>query len=184
MARIFIIWSSTEGQTRRIVQVMEKDIRDAGHKLETLNADDPPRGWIFSKADAVLVAASVHAGKHSDGLVRLLKQHHARLTAVPSALLSVSLSAADPTKQEEADRYVAELLAAVDWKPSVTATVGGALRYPEYPFFKRFMLKRIAQKAGMPTDTSRVHEFTDWERVHTFTARLLELTAAAELQPA
>jgi menaquinone-dependent protoporphyrinogen IX oxidase len=30
------------------------------------------------------------------------------------------------------------------------------------------MIKRIAQQSGLPTDTSRDHEFTDWDEVKSF----------------
>ena len=184
MARIFIVWSSAEGQTRRIVQAIEQQIREAGHKLETMNADDPPRGWIFSKPDAVLVAASIHAGRYTDGLRRLLKQQHERLAALPTAFLSVCLGAADPAKQHEANGYIEQLVRETDWHPTITASVAGALRYPEYSFLKRWMIKKIAAKGGLPTDTSQVHEFTDWEQVRAFGARVIELATAGALQHA
>jgi len=184
MARIFIVWSSTEGQTRRIVQTIEHEIKKAGHQLETINADEPPRGWIFSKADAVLVAASVHDGKYTDGIRRLLKQQSARLAGVPAAFASVSLSGADPAKQQEAEGYIAALLEETGWNPALTVSLGGALRYPEYSFYKRWTMKRIAQKGGFPTDTSKVHEFTDWDRVRTLAAEMVELATAGTLQHA
>lgn len=184
MARIFIVWSSTEGQTRRIVQAIEGQIREAGHQLETMNADDPPRGWIFSKADAVLVAASIHMGHYTEGLRHVLKQQGQRMAALPSAFLSVCLSAADPAKQADADGYVEKLIAETGWQPSIVMSVGGALRYPEYSFFKRWMIRKIAAKGGLPTDTSQVHEFTDWDKVREFGAQVIELATARAGQPA
>ncbi|HEX9106900.1 MAG TPA: flavodoxin domain-containing protein [Longimicrobiales bacterium] len=184
MARIFIVWSSTEGQTRRIVQKMEQEIRKAGHQLETINADDPPRGWIFSKADAVLVAASVHKGHYTEGLRGVLGKQSARFQALPTAFMSVSLSAARPETEQEAEGYIASLLQETGFKPALTVSIAGALRYPEYSFFKRRMMKSIAGKGGLPTDTSVVHEFTDWERVRTFTHDLIELAEAGALQHA
>lgn len=184
MARIFIVWSSTEGQTRRIVQAVEHDLKKAGNQLETINADDPPRGWIFSKADAVLVAASIHRGRYTEGLRKVLRQQSGRFATLPTAFASVSLSAARPETQAEAEGYIAKLLEETGWKPALTVSLAGALRYPEYPFFKRWMMKNIAKKGGLPTDTSQVHEFTDWERVHKLAAEVAELAGAGVLQPA
>ncbi len=175
MARIFIVWSSREGQTRRIVQAVEEQIREAGHEVETLNADDPPRGWIFSGADAVLVAASIHTGRYSERLHQFLKEQGGRMAALPSAFLSVCLSAADPARQADAAGYIDKLITETGWTPTVSASVAGALRYPEYSFLKRWMMKKIAGQGGLPTDTSRVHEFTDWAQVRAFTARLIQL---------
>jgi len=184
MANIFILWSSTEGQTRRIVQVMEQELRKGGHRLETINADAPPRGWIVSKADAVLVAASVHRGQYSAGLRKQLKLQSARLSKLPSLFITVCLSAARPETEQEAEGYAAKLLAEIGWQPTRSACLGGALRYPEYPLLKRWMMKRIAKQQGLPTDTSKVHEFTDWERVRSLAAEMAELARASELQHA
>ncbi len=184
MARVLIVWSSREGQTRRIVQSIEDRIREAGLQLETVNADDPPRGWIFSKADAVLVAASIHIGRYTAGLRELLKKDSGRLSALPSAFLSVCLSAADPAKHSEAEGYLEQLVADTGWKPTITASIAGALRYPEYSFPKRWMMKKIAAQGGLPTDTSQVHEFTDWEEVRAFADRVVELATAGVPQHA
>ncbi len=184
MASIFILWSSTEGQTRRVVQAIEQELRRGGHKLETINADAPPRSWIFSKADALLVAASIHRGKYTDGLRSILKQQSGRLAALPSAFVSVSLSAAKPETQAEADGYIAALLEETGFKPSLTFSLAGALRYPEYSFFKRRMMKQIAKESGLPTDTSQVHEFTDWEKVRGIAGQVAGLATAGTLQHA
>jgi hypothetical protein len=37
-----------------------------------------------------------------------------------------------------------------------------ALAYPRYGTILRWIMKRIALREGTPTDTSRVHELTDW----------------------
>ena len=37
-----------------------------------------------------------------------------------------------------------------------------------YNFLIRFVMKRIARKAGAPTDTSRDYEFTDWSTLDAF----------------
>ncbi len=184
MASVLILWSSTEGQTRRIVQAVEQELRKGGHKLETINADAPPRSWIVSKADALLVAASIHRGHYSEGLRTILTRQSSRFGALPAAFLSVSLSAAKPETQAEADGYIAALLEETGFKPALTFSVAGALRYPEYSFLKRWMMKKIAAKGGLPTDTSQVHEFTDWGRVREIAARVAELATAGSLQHA
>jgi menaquinone-dependent protoporphyrinogen oxidase len=47
---------------------------------------------------------------------------------------------------------------------------GGALCYRQYGFLKRLMMKRIVRdKPGnLSTDTSRDHEYTDWDEVKRF----------------
>jgi menaquinone-dependent protoporphyrinogen IX oxidase len=37
--------------------------------------------------------------------------------------------------------------------------------YRMYSFFTRWTMKKNAKKGGLPTDTSRNHEFTVWDAV-------------------
>ena len=53
-------------------------------------------------------------------------------------------------------------------RPAHVLPVAGALAYSQYNFIIRFVMKRIARKAGAPTDTSRDYEFTDWSTLDSF----------------
>ena len=182
MANFFILWSGPWGQTRRVVQAVEQEVRKAGHRLEVVDADNPPRGWIFSKADALLVVAALEGDRYSEKLRRLLKQQTARLAATPSAFMSVSLPAAVPEKQELARKYMDGLIAEIGWQPALQLSVAAALRYPEYSFFLRRKMKRLAREVGLPTDTSQTYEYTDWDQVRAFTAQLMALAPGAPQQ--
>jgi menaquinone-dependent protoporphyrinogen oxidase len=46
---------------------------------------------------------------------------------------------------------------------------------------KRALMRRIAAKKGQPTDTSKDHDFTDWDEVSGFAADLLELARTASV---
>ena len=48
------------------------------------------------------------------------------------------------------------------WKPTVSAPVAGALRYSEYNFLIRLVMRGICRAEGLDTDTSRDYEYTDW----------------------
>lgn len=51
----------------------------------------------------------------------------------------------------------------------------GALRYSQYGFIKRHMMKRISRDMGNPdTDTSRDYEYTDWNDVRHFDEGFLD----------
>ena len=60
------------------------------------------------------------------------------------------------------------------WKPAMIHHAAGALRFTQYDFFKRWMMKRIASHENAPTDTSRDHEFTDWTALASFTTDFLK----------
>ena len=66
------------------------------------------------------------------------------------------------------DRFVKE----TGWRPARVFPVAGALAYTRYNVLVRFVMKRIARKAGAPTDTTRDHELTDWRDVDRFAAVL------------
>jgi menaquinone-dependent protoporphyrinogen oxidase len=88
----------------------------------------------------------------------------------PAGFFEVSLSAAadDEEARAEAARYVDEFLETTGWDPDRVGVFGGALRYSEYGFLKRALMKRIARGATGDTDTSRDYEYTDWDAVETF----------------
>lgn len=177
MAEIFILWSGEDGQTRRIVQTIEDVVRGAGHRLEVVNAEAPPAHAYFSKPDALVVAAWGEGGDYSPALSAALQRMNGRLAATPSAFLSVSLMAAAPGREEDAEELAAAFPADMGWKPTIALSEAGALRYPEYGFRQRRAMKRAAKRLGLPRDTSRVHEFTDWARVRAFAAQVIELAA-------
>ncbi len=184
MATIDIVWSGADGQTRRILQAIEQQLRAARHKLEVVNADSPPRGWSVGRPDALLVAGWLEDGHYSEGLRKLLRQESARSALVPVAFLSVSLTAVDPKRNPETNAGMQRLLAETGLKPALTLSAAGALRYPEYSGNQKHEMKRVAKRLGLPTDTAQVHEFTDWEAVRAFTARLEELAVAGAGQHA
>src|SRR6185503_13058560 len=138
------------------------------YDVNTMSAsiDWPPYDWAC-------VAASVHAGHHEPEMIAFVKHHRQALERLQAAFLSVTLSEAGAedvraTKERRA-RSAAEVQQMIDvfvqetgWRPARVLPVAGALAYSRYNFLIRFVMKRIARKAGAPTDTSRDYEFTDW----------------------
>jgi len=45
------------------------------------------------------------------------------------------------------------------------AAVAGSLTYTRYNFVTRFIMKHIAGRTGLPVDTSRDYEFTNWTKL-------------------
>jgi menaquinone-dependent protoporphyrinogen oxidase len=50
--------------------------------------------------------------------------------------------------------------------------VAGAINYTRYNFLLRWYMKRASAKNGGATDTSRDHEYTDWDQVDRFAAAI------------
>lgn len=173
MAGILVVFATVEGQSRLIAEHVAATAIAAGHTATVRAVEDAaaePPGW----RDAIFVIGSIHLGRHAPALERWVIHAADALRASPSAFLSVSMSAARPEDRPQAEGYVRDFLAKTGWQPTMSATVAGALRYPEYGVLKRWMIRRIAGANGLPTDTSRAHVLTDWQELTELTLRFLE----------
>jgi menaquinone-dependent protoporphyrinogen oxidase len=161
---IQILYSSAEGQARRIAERMEDELHERGYRVQCENVAD---AVMRTKPHAVLLVASIHVGRHAAPARDFIRANLALFNSIPSGFISVSLSAneADRTR---AQGYVTDFLAETGWRPRVTATVAGALRYTRLNFIKKMIIRRIASENGLPTDTTRDHEFTNWDEVAGF----------------
>lgn len=174
MQPILILYATREGQTRRIAEHLAATVRSRGSAAEVMDAAQIPAGFALEAYSAAMVCASVHVGKHEAEIARFVKQHRADLERMPTAFLSVSLSeagaedsAAPPERRArsaaDTKRMMDGFLKETGWHPSKIRAVAGALMYTKYNFLIRLVMKRIARSQGASTDTSRDHEYTDWE---------------------
>ncbi len=170
MTHILIVYGTTDGHTRKIAQVLAEDLRahlcsvdllDAAGKLNRLS----PEGY-----DAVIVAASVHIGSYQSGVKRWVRTHAEVLNQMPTAFLSVCLAVLEkrPGAQREIRAIMLRFLRDCAWRPTVMKLVPGAVLYTQYPWLKRWMMRRIVAKAGGGTDTTRDYEYTDWNDLRDF----------------
>jgi menaquinone-dependent protoporphyrinogen oxidase len=53
--------------------------------------------------------------------------------------------------------------------------IAGALKYSRYPLPLKWMMSRIARKAGQVTDMSSDYEYTDWQQVEDYASRLYKM---------
>lgn len=176
MANIYIAYGTVEGQTAQIAEYIAELIRAHGHMAEAADikrsGDALPDGY-----DAVIVAASVHMGKHEGHVSDFVKKNRAELERLPSALVSVSLAAHGDA--ESAEGYVEKFEAETGWRPAHVGLFAGALLYTHYGFIKKHVMKKIASdKGSLDTDTSRDYVYTEWDGVQRFTEEFLARLAA------
>jgi menaquinone-dependent protoporphyrinogen oxidase len=182
--RVLILHASTHGQTRRIADAIALTLRRRGCTVELgdLNvgvaALPPPSDY-----DAVVLGSRVQLGAHARSIGRYVRAHRAALLDVVTAFFSVSMAAADRANGTDPNGYVRKELAQLAWTPSRTAAFAGALPYRQYGRLTRFVMKRIAKAAGHTTDTSRDHEFTDWDAVTRFAAAIADEVVVPAPQP-
>lgn len=179
MTTIEILYSSSEGQARQIAIRVAGLLRQAGYSTRL---DDVRNGSLDPHPAAVVLIASVHLGKHAAAASAFVRKNLAVLRQVPTAFMSVSLSASE-IDRTRAQGYVNQFLEQTDWHPDLMATVAGAIRYTSYNFLKKLMIKKVAEENGLPTDTTRDYEFTNWDEVTAF-VNALEGMVFAHAPPA
>lgn len=175
MSRILIVFGTTEGHTATVASALGDEMRARGATVTVsapLETEPQPGGF-----DAVVVAASVHAGKFQSAVCRWVQAHAETLNAMPCAFVSVSLGILqrEPRVQAEVKAIVDLFLGGTGWNPTRTFGVAGALLYTKYWWLKRWMMRRIAAKAGGDTDTTHDYVYTDWAALRAFAAEFVEL---------
>ncbi|VII95334.1 hypothetical protein [Arthrobacter sp. DR-2P] len=176
MAKIYIPYGSLEGQTAQIAEYIADVIRAHGHEAETADLKHNARS-LPDGQDGIIVAASVHMGKHEGFVADFVRENRAELEQVPSALVSVSLAAHGDAANAESQ--VAQFEEETGWHPKHVAMFGGALLYTHYNFLKRQLMKKIVKDQGSPDlDTSRDYIYTEWDGVKHFTEDFLARLAS------
>jgi menaquinone-dependent protoporphyrinogen oxidase len=167
--KIVVGYVSVEGQTRRIAGEIAAHVENSGHAAVIMNIAEMPE-YTLERPDRIILCSPIHAGRYPSAFVDFVHREAEWLNAVPSAFVSVTLSiiSEDAEERAAARHYPQQLLAETGWKPKSIHDAAGALRFTEYDFFKRWMMKRISRAEGGPVDTARDHEFTDWPKLYGF----------------
>jgi menaquinone-dependent protoporphyrinogen oxidase len=166
--KLLIVYGTTEGQTRKIAHYMEEVLKKEGHAVTVCDAtQNPPAPNAY---DAVIIGASIHIAKYQSPVTHYIFHHVKQLNKMPGAFFSVCMAVASGHEEEHraAQKITDDYLYHSDWKPMMVTQVAGALKYTQYDFFKRLIMKYISKREGGATDTSRDHEYTNWEEVKKF----------------
>jgi len=177
MAKILLLYSTTDGHTieicKRIRRVIEasgadvilrdlKDEPDLGP--DTFNSELGPD--TFNK---VVIGASIRYGKHQPLVQAFIKRNQAVLESLPNAFFSVNVVARKPEKNTpETNPYLQKFLKKIDWQPQHLAVFAGRIDYPSLGFFDKHMIRFILWMTKGPTDPTGTFEFTDWDKVEEF----------------
>ncbi|KAB1198707.1 MULTISPECIES: flavodoxin domain-containing protein [Haloferax] len=183
MVSILVVYGSREGQTAKISERIVEVFDGRGHDATAVAVEDITPETSGETFDAILVGSSIHLGKHAKDIYEFVRENRDVLEARPNGFFQVSLSSANPNEevQAEAAAYIDEFVEGTEWHPDRIAKFGGALRYSEYGFLTRFMMKRIAKDATGDTDTSRDYEYTDWDEVESFAADFAALVETGDV---
>jgi menaquinone-dependent protoporphyrinogen oxidase len=174
MARILIIYSTTDGHTHSICERLHGIAAD-GNDVDLVAMAEQP-GIDIAPYDKVVIGASIRYGKHQQEVFDFIARNHATLDAKPNAFFSVNVVARKPEKNTpETNPYLQKFLKKIAWQPQNLAVFAGKIDYPRYGFVDRTMIRFIMWMTKGPTDPTLTIEFTDWDKVDEFGRRILEM---------
>ncbi len=174
MEKVLFLHSSSEGQTIKILNHIERDLGDQ-YCCEYSDIHLEPK-IDFSDYDRILVGASVRYGHLNKKLYQFIDRNLTDLEQAKVAFFCVNLTARKEGKDTPAtSAYIKKFLLKSPWHPKMMAVFAGALRYPRYNFFDRTMIKLIMKLTDGETDTTKEVEYTDWQQVSNFSQQFKAL---------
>jgi menaquinone-dependent protoporphyrinogen oxidase len=175
MLPILVAYGTVEGQTRKIAEFIAERLRIRGHRVDLIDTATAAAEQVTPVYQGAILGGAVHQQKHPASLLDFVKRNHDWLAAMPTAVFSVSLTAAldDMESRIEVQQLLNEFVDDCALRPVATRCVAGALRYTRYDYFKRLMMRMIARQRGQATDTSKDYEYTAWNDVESFVDEFL-----------
>ena len=168
MAKILILYSSTDGHTLKISQRLQQTIEAHKHQVEIVSIDGYASDGL-EEFDKIVVGASIRYGKHKPSVHGFINKNVQILNRKRNAFFIVNVVARKPEKdQPETNPYLLKFLTQIVWKPQKLAVFAGKIDYQLYNFRDRFMIRFIMWMTKGPTDLNTKVEFTDWKQVDDF----------------
>ena len=168
---ILIFYASFEGQTAKIAAHIAAQLRDEGHQVTTQTPEQLPADFTTNAYDAAIIGGPIHMNRYPKPLKKFVQQHRDWLNNHTSALFTVcmAINSQRPESRQEAENFGKNFTHETQWHPAQSATFAGAVKYTQYGFLTRLIMKLISKREGGNTDTSQDHEYTDWDAVIRFT---------------
>tara|TARA_A100001037_G_scaffold86451_1_gene78485 strand:- start:980 stop:1492 length:513 start_codon:yes stop_codon:yes gene_type:complete len=168
MKKILLTYSTVDGHTKTIC---EKILSYS----ETSQVDILPidSSINIKDYDTVVIGASIRYGKYREEIFEFIKKNEKLLNSKDNAFFSVNVVARKENKNKpETNPYLIKFLNKISWQPKILDVFAGKIDYPKYKFLDKYAIKFIMWITKGPTDTSKVYEFTDWNRVKSFAEKL------------
>ena len=168
MKKILLTYSTVDGHTKTIC---EKILSYS----ETSQVDILPidSSINIKDYDTVVIGASIRYGKYREEIFEFIKENEDLLNSKDNAFFSVNVVARKENKNKpETNPYLIKFLNKISWQPKILDVFAGKIDYPKYKVRDKYAIKFIMWITKGPTDTSKVYEFTDWNRVKSFAEKL------------
>lgn len=175
MAKILIIFSTTDGHTRKICNRLQQVIDKQNNQVTVISVDDAATIDLDS-FDTIVIGASIRYGKHSPKIYEFIRENIRILDSKSNAFFSVNVVARKPDKNRpETNPYLKKFLKQITWQPKLVAVFAGKIDYQIYGSLDRFMIRLIMWITKGPTDPKTNIEFTNWNQVEEFGRLISEM---------
>jgi menaquinone-dependent protoporphyrinogen oxidase len=143
MARILILYSTTDGHTLKICQRLQQVVEQQSHQVTLISIDENPQVDI-APFDKVVVGARIRYGKHTPQVFEFARTHSQALDAKPNAFFTVNVVARKPEKStSDTNPYLQKFLDRSAWLPKATTVFAGRIVYKRYSFWDRQVIRFI-----------------------------------------
>ena len=174
---IAIFYATRDGQARRIAEHI------CGRLAEIEPLARPQDLAVIQPApedldviSLIVLVAAVRYGKHLPEADQFLATYRSLASPPPLALASVNLTARKPEKTTATgNAYLRKTIARHCLAPALAVAFAGRLDYQRYNWRDRLIIRFIMLLTGGPTDPDARIEFTSWDAVDDFAARIGEL---------
>lgn len=168
MKKILLTYSTVDGHTKTICEKILSYSKTS--QVDILPID---RSINIKDYDTVVIGASIRYGKYREEIFEFIKENEELLNSKDNAFFSVNVVARKENKNKpETNPYLIKFLNKISWQPKILDVFAGKIDYPKYKFLDKYAIKFIMWITKGPTDTSKVYEFTDWNKVKSFAEKL------------
>ena len=168
MKKILLTYSTVDGHTKTICEKILSYSKTS--QVDILPIDSSIN---IKEYDIVVIGASIRYGKYREEIFEFIKENEELLDSKDNAFFSVNVVARKENKNKpETNPYLIKFLNKISWQPKILDVFAGKIDYPKYKFLDKYAIKFIMWITKGPTDTSKVYEFTDWNRVKSFAEKL------------
>lgn len=175
MAKILIIYSTTDGHTRELCLRLQQIVETQNNQVTLVSVNNGSTIDLNS-FDKIIIGASIRYGKHSKHIYEFIKEHSRVLDSKPNAFFSVNVVARKPEKNKpETNPYLKKFLKQISWQPKKLAVFAGKIDYQKYKIWDRSMIRLIMWMTKGPTDPKTSIEFTNWSQVEEFGREISEM---------
>lgn len=178
-----VFYASRDGQAKRIAEQISVHLGRCNIEACARNSKTQPASAkdIESMPFFILIAA-IRYGRHLKEAEQAMDAYMKASVKPPLALASVNLTARKPGKDgAENNPCLSKWIARRELEPELKAVFAGKLDYPKYLWWERLAMQMIMTVSGGETDSRATIEYTNWDAVSEWAAKIAERLARDEI---